>query len=537
MHPQISTRLRSLVLRGIWPTLAVIACLGFAGPVRAGESNLNLVLALGSVANGGGAFRGDPLLAADGNFYLATSAGGANGLGAFMKVTPDGTGTVLYSLTPGDAEGMTPFANVIQGADGDFYGTTYYGGSKSVGTVYKITAAGVYTNLAVFDNANGGAYYPYTGLVQASDGNFYGTTLRGGTSDQGTVYRVTPQGTLTVLFNFTGPDGANPEGALIVGPDGALYGTTLIGGTNNRGTVYRITLDGKLTTVYSFTALGAYTSTGVGTNPDGCNPRAGLLLGKDGNFYGTTYQGGAKGYGTVFRMTPAGAITTVRAFEGAPFDGGNPLAGVSQGPDGSLYGTTERGGASGLGMVWRLTAGGTYSVLHDFVGNSIGGSQSYGRVVPLNGFLYGVTYSDALSAGAVYRLQPSAPGTTLPVQFSISSNAITVGQSATLSWSSPTASSCTTAGAWTDTINTSGSITVTPPGAGIGVYELSCVTSPGVSTYAYVSLVVTAPPAQSVDGGTVIGGGGSLSPWALLVLALGAGLIAARRRRIPFRSL
>jgi uncharacterized repeat protein (TIGR03803 family) len=538
MQSQISKRLRSLALRSIGLTLAVAACIAPVSIAVAGESNLNLVLSLSSVTTGGTGFRGDPLLAADGNFYLATSAGGANTLGAFMQVTPAGVGTLLYSLTPSDTEGMTPFANVMQATDGNFYGTTYYGGSQSRGTVYKITAAGVYTNLTVFTGDNNGPFYPYTGLVQGSDGALYGTTLRGGTSDQGTVFRITVDGTLTTLHSFITSDGSNPEGTLIVGADGALYGTTLIGGANNRGTVYRISLDGKLTTLYSFNTFVGFNSQGVGTNAEGANPRAGLLRGKDGNFYGTTYQGGAAGFGSVFRMTPAGAVTVLRSFAGGPLDGGNPLAGVSQGPDGSLYGTTERGGPAGLGTVWRINAAGTYAMLHGFIAGTVDGSVSYGKVVPLNGYLYGVTYNDASGGGAVYRLTPSAPGTTLPVQFSISTQTIALGQSATLTWSSPTASTCTTAGAWSDTIATSGSLTLTPTSAGIGNFELACVNGAGVTTYAYTALVVTAPPAQSVDGGQVVkadGGGGSFSWPTLAVLALGAGFAALRRRRSFFR--
>jgi uncharacterized repeat protein (TIGR03803 family) len=272
---------RALATRFIAAALGLVTAVAAAQLAQAGSANANLtsVLGLASITSAGTAFRGDPLLGSDGNFYLSTSSGGANALGAIVQVTPAGVGTVLYSFAGGDADSALPFAGLMQASDGNLYGTSYYGGPKSGGTVYRVTPAGVYTSLYTFTNASQGAYYPYAGLVQGPDGALYGSTLRGGTKDQGTVYRITTDGSFSVLFNFTGPDGANPEGTLIVGKDGALYGTTLIGGANNRGTVFKITTSGTLSTIYSFENLGVYSSAGVGTNINGSNPRAGVTLG------------------------------------------------------------------------------------------------------------------------------------------------------------------------------------------------------------------------------------------------------------------
>jgi uncharacterized repeat protein (TIGR03803 family) len=523
---------RALATRFIAAALGLVTAVAAAQVAQAGSANANLtsVLGLASITSAGTAFRGDPLLASDGNFYLSTSSGGANALGAIVQVTPAGVGTVLYSFAGGDADSALPFAGLMQASDGNFYGTSYYGGPKSGGTVYRLTPAGVYTSLYTFTNESQGAYYPYAGLVQGPDGALYGSTLRGGTKDQGTVYRITTDGTYSVLFNFTGPDGANPEGTLIVGKDGALYGTTLIGGANNRGTVFKITTSGTLSTLYSFENLGAYSSAGVGTNTNGSNPRAGVTLGADGNFYGTTYQGGGSGFGTVFRLTSAGAITVLHSFAGAPYDGAGPLAAPSLDAAGNIYGTTERGGPASSGVAWRISPTGVYTMLHGFTGTDADGGTLYGKLVPLNGFLYGVSYTDTNSGGGIlFRMQAAATGTTLPVRFDVSVPTLTLGSSATLSWSSPSAATCVASGAWTDTVATSGTLVVTPGTAGVYNYLLSCKDGAGVSRAAYTSIVVNAPPAESVDGGATTKGGGSLSTWSLLLLAGAAGALARRR--------
>jgi uncharacterized repeat protein (TIGR03803 family) len=381
--------------------------------------------------------------------------------------------------------------------------------------------------------------------VQGPDGALYGTTLQGGTAKTGTVFRLALDGTYTQLASFTGANGANPEGQLVVGRDGLLYGTTMTGGANDRGTIYKITPTGTQTVLYSFDTLGNFNSNGDGLNTNGANPRAGLRLGPDGNFYGTAYQGGAGGYGTVFRMTPAGSVTLLHAFVGTPSDGARPLAPVTVMPDGTLYGTAANGGSSGGGVAWSISSTGTWSILHAFSGSAqsiltsglsiVDGTMPYVGLVPLNGQLYGMTFTDiATSAGDLFRIDLGTGG-VLPVSFSSNPESITLGASATLSWSSPTAASCSSSEGWTETIATSGTFTVTPASAGIFNYAISCTDGAGVTRYTRAVLVVNAPPAKSVDGGASATGGGAFGLLSLLLLGGASG--AAVRRRLRTDSL
>ena len=189
------------------------------------------------------------------------------------------------------------------------------------------------TTLHLFSWSDGAN--PEAGLVQGIDGSFYGTTNLGGASDAGTVFKITPAGTLTTLHSFSGSDayGKNPFAGLVQGTDGNFYGTTERGGTSRYGTVFWITTAGALTTLHSF------------NYSDGANPHAGLVQGADGSFYGTTITGGAYYRGTVFKITPAGALTTLHSFSWS--DGADPIAGIVQATDGSFYGTTASGGACG----------------------------------------------------------------------------------------------------------------------------------------------------------------------------------------------
>jgi uncharacterized repeat protein (TIGR03803 family) len=279
----------------------------------------------------------------DGNFYGTTYDGGTNGNGTVFKITSNGALTSLYSFTGGN-DGANPQAGLAQGSDGNFYGTTYDGGTNGYGTVFKISTNGALTNLYSFSSGNDGAN-PYAGLVQGSDGNFYGTTEYGDTNDAGTVFKISTNGALTILYPFSGGnDGAGPQAGLVKGTDGNFYGTTEYGGTNDVGTVFQIGTNGGLTSLYSFT----------GGN-DGANPQAALVQGSDGNFYGTTVNGGTDGYGTVFQINTNGALTNLYSFTGLS-DGANPEAGLVQGSDGNFYGTAFSGGQGGVGTVFRLSS-------------------------------------------------------------------------------------------------------------------------------------------------------------------------------------
>jgi uncharacterized repeat protein (TIGR03803 family) len=308
---------------------------------------------------------GGMTLATNGDLYGTTSAGGANGYGMVFKVNPQGTLTTVYNFCSqfNCPDGRDPNAPPIQGTDGNLYGTTVLGGTGGCGgchgggVAYRLTLGGKLTILHNFCTGSctdgNNPSYP---LVQSTDGNFYGViTGRAGYYD-GKLFKMTPNGTLTVLYNFCSlsncTDGAFPYGSLTQGADGDLYGTTSAGGAvgdGGSGTFYKITKAGKLTTLHSFDyeTKGNY----------GALPLAGVVLGTDGNFYGTTYQGGMGcvfGCGTVFKITPKGALTTLHLFGGT--DGAGPY-GLFQHTGGAFYGATAAGGAKNYGTVFSVSVG------------------------------------------------------------------------------------------------------------------------------------------------------------------------------------
>ena len=200
--------------------------------------------------------------------------------------------TTLHSFNGGD--GRSPEAALVQGSDGNFYGTTAFGGAHFKGTVFKIDATGNLTTLHSFSGSPSEGANPIAALVQGSDGNFYGTTASGGEHFKGTVFRITPAGGITVLHSFSGSpsEGGVPFAGLVQGSDGNFYGTTALGGAHFKGTVFNIDATGSLTTLHSF----------AGSTGEGALPFAGLVQGSDGKFYGTTALGGAHGAGTVFNL-------------------------------------------------------------------------------------------------------------------------------------------------------------------------------------------------------------------------------------------
>jgi uncharacterized repeat protein (TIGR03803 family) len=355
--------------------------------------------------------------AADGSLYGTTFDGGTGdcvgGCGTVFKITSGGTLTALYSFT-GGTDGANPYAGLIQSNDGNFYGTTVQAGSSGVGTIFRITVAGTLTTLYSFSGGTDGSN-PYAGLIQATDGNFYGTTFNGGNGHFGTVFKITAGGALATLHSFTNTDGANPYAGLVQATDGSLYGTTPFG-AHGWGTVFRITSNGALATLYSFT-----------NGTDGANPFAGLIQATDGSFYGTTFAGGPSNAGTVFSITTGGRLSTLHSFDG--IDGAAPYAVLVQAVDGNFYGTAWENGEYSSGTVFKITPSGALTTLHSFDGTD-GSYPLAGMVRANDGSLYGTTYSGGANGfGTIFRLSGLASSTALVTS---SPNPSQVGQLVTI---------------------------------------------------------------------------------------------------------
>jgi uncharacterized protein (TIGR03437 family) len=387
--------------------------------------------------NGGGGNVSGVVEGTDGNFYGTTPSGGSSNNGTVFKVTPSGALTILHNFCPQPpcTDGATPKAGLIQASDGNFYGTTSGGGAAKAGTVFKITPAGTLTVLYSFCSQAGCAdgTVPQAGLIQASDGNFYGTTSGGENNDSpvltgGTVFKITPGGTATTLYSFCARtpcvDGGNTFAGLIQASDGNFYGTTWGGGTANVGTVFKVTPGGILTTLHSFCTQAACV--------DGAGPLTGLMQASDGNFYGTTPIAGAYGGGVIFKITPGGTLNPLYSFcpQTGCADGSGPAAGLMQASDGNFYGTTYNGGSNSGGTAFKITPGGALTILHSFcsqTGCADGKNVYAGLIQGTDGNLYGTTSGGgANGGGTVFRLQlanTSAPYScaTQPVIKSINS--------------------------------------------------------------------------------------------------------------------
>jgi uncharacterized repeat protein (TIGR03803 family) len=305
---------------------------------------------------------------ASGALYSTTEAGGAFGVGTVFQLTPPAvagggwTETVLHSFNGSDGE--YPYAGLISDASGTFYSDTNWGGTYGKGTVFKLTpptvAGGGWTETVVHSFAGSDGFEPVGSLISDASGALYGVTNRGGISDLGTVFKLTPPSvaggswTEQVLYTFTGgTDGAVPQAGVIFDASGALYGTTYVGGANGSGTVFKLTPPAVGGGAWIETILYSFSGS------DGATPFTTLIFDASGALYGTTLGGGAFGVGTVFQLTPpsvaGGAWTETILHSFAGSDGARPYAGLISDPYGALYGTTSAGGTNGAGTVFKLT--------------------------------------------------------------------------------------------------------------------------------------------------------------------------------------
>ena len=337
-----------------------------------------------------------PVQATNGDLYGTTASEGAHGYGTIFRIAPSGTLATLHNFCSktGCADGVYPGAGLVQATDGNLYGTTAGGALGSYGTIFKITPSGALTTLYNFCSQSEctDGEKPLAGLVQATNGDLYGTTYSEGAMGSGTIFRIAPSGTLATLYSFCSQggcsDGVYPEAGLVQATNGNLYGTTAGGALGNYGAIFKITPSGALTTLYNFCSQTGCT--------DGEYPYAGLVQTTDGNLYGTTQDGGVNGSGTIFRITPSGALTTLYKFcpqSGCP-DGEYPDAALIQATDGNLYGTTEGGGGNGYGTIFRITPSGALTTLYNFCSQSgctDGVEPRAGLIQATDGNLYGTT--------------------------------------------------------------------------------------------------------------------------------------------------
>ena len=360
--------------------------------------------------------------ASDGALYGVCVLGGTSNLGTMFRLNRDGSGfAVLHHFgVPGDGAGPE---GLIEASDGAFYGTTYQGGTSNFGTIFRYDK--VTHNYVVLcslsDSRN-----PYKGVIEGSDGALYGTTYNGGTY-YGTVFKLNQDGSNFVrIYNFAPVDGLSPIAAVLEASDGRLYGTTWEAGLHDGGTVYGLNKDGSNLQVLCNFGLG-----NMGTDPS--NPYAGLSQGSDGALYGTTVIGGSTHAGTVFKVETNGTGLNVLHTFGSGYtdDGTNSYAGLFQGSDGILYGTTRRGGTSGAGVIFKLANDGAgYLVIYNF--GSVAGDGQGPTAFPregADGALYGTTRDGGAGFGTVYRL--TGPGRPLL------SIRLSETNTASISWPSP----------------------------------------------------------------------------------------------------
>jgi len=330
-----------------------------------------------------------------GKLYGTTQSGGAHNQGSIYRISFNKKGKavekLLYSFDYTD--GSEPYGGLIMDKSGTLYGTTVAGGTTGYGTVFKLTKKGVQTVLHSFGApGSGDGYYPYQGVVMDAAGNLYGTTVQGGTFNWGIVYKISSSGVYSKVYTFGGaPDGGSPVAGLTIDGSGNLFGTTASGGIySNSGTVYEITAAGAYSKLHD---VDIYTG-------EGSVLWGGVVLDSAGNLYGTTT-------GTVFQLTPGGVYTVLYTFGSQAGDGSSCYAGLVMDSAGNLYGTTLYGGSAGNGTVFEVTGLGSEKVPYDFGGTPDGSYPYSALTIDPSGNLYGTShYGGSAGLGAVFKVVP-----------------------------------------------------------------------------------------------------------------------------------
>jgi uncharacterized repeat protein (TIGR03803 family) len=388
---------------GFWKALVGVSLLCVAASVLSAQTFTRLV----DFEDSNGTMPLQIIQGLNGSIYGVTQDKGSgsycsysNGCGTIFEITPAGKVITLHDLCsePKCADGY--FANgLMQASNGNLYGTTRYLGAHSNGTIFELTPAGKFTTLYSFcaQPSCTDGFRPVGALIQATNGKLYGLTALGGSTNCsngcGTMFQITLAGQFTSLFSFCAKtncmkEGRNPEAGLAEAPNGNFYGTTSGGGGKQEGTIFTITPAGALTKLYNFYSLP--------NGADGWGVETPLTLGDDGNFYGTTTAGGVNGGGTVFKITPAGQFTSIYSFcSGSSCATGSiPLVPVVLGSDGNFYGTTWAGGDANDGVAFQVTPTGGYTELYSFCSEAAcqdGYLPNGGIIQATNGAFYGTT--------------------------------------------------------------------------------------------------------------------------------------------------
>ncbi len=395
LRQQRTRRVNSSV-KGMILAAAFLLC---AGAMAGAQTVTTLYSFVGGKTSGANPWYVTLVQGTNGQLYGTTYNGGTKGLGTFFEVTTSGTLTVLHSFTGGKTDGANPTGGLTLGTDGNFYGTTQMGGTDLQGTVFKMTTTGTITLLHSFDSVTDGSF-PWGPPIEGTDGNFYGTAS-GGKGVDGLVYKITSSGTYSTIYTFTPTYGTYPIAPPTQGTDGYLYIPVSLGGTDGCGTIVQITTAGVLNNSYDFAC-----------DAGGAFPIGPLVQAANGDFYSTTQDGGTNGEGTIYQLTTSMDVTILHSFGALFGDGEYPGAGLLLATDGNYYGSTAEGGTYDDGILFNTTVGGVYTDLYSFNNSSnlMQMSPLSPPVQDTNGTLYGVTeFGGKDNEGTIYSLNVSLP--------------------------------------------------------------------------------------------------------------------------------